>query len=56
VYNISGAIMNIDEQQKLKILVHHTNKVRRVFLKRASAGVLIASIPGRSAWRVLTVQ
>ena len=42
--------MNIDEQQKLKILVHDTNKVRRVFLKRASAGVLIASIPGRSAW------
>jgi hypothetical protein len=50
VYNISGVIMNIDEQYKLKILVHDTNKVRRVFLKRASAGVLIASIPGRSAW------
>jgi hypothetical protein len=42
--------MNIDEQQKLKFSVPDASKVRRVFLKRASAGVLIASIPGRSAW------
>ena len=30
--------------------VSNTSKKRRTFLKRASAGVVIASIPGRSAW------
>jgi hypothetical protein len=50
MHNICGAIMNLDEQQKIESSVINETKMRRTFLKRATAGAVIASIPGRSAW------
>ena len=42
--------MNFQEQRTIESSVPDTNKVRRTFLKRTTAGALIAFIPGRSAW------
>jgi hypothetical protein len=45
-----GTTVNQDNSNGTQPTVSNNSKVRRTFLKRASAGVVIASIPGRSAW------
>ena len=42
--------MNQDNSNGTEPTVSNNSKVRRTFLKRATAGAVIASIPGRSAW------
>lgn len=47
--------MGIDkpEETALPVPKNINTTVRRTFLKRATAGALIASVPGRSAWAVI---
>jgi hypothetical protein len=42
--------MSLDNPNGIESSVSKNTKQRRTFLKRASAGAVIASIPGRSAW------
>ncbi|MBL4632098.1 MAG: hypothetical protein JKY14_13460 [Paraglaciecola sp.] len=42
--------MSLDDQNGIEPSVSKNSTQRRTFLKRASAGAVIASIPGRSAW------
>jgi hypothetical protein len=42
--------VNLDNPESKGSSVANDTSVRRTFLKRASAGAVIASIPGRSAW------
>jgi hypothetical protein len=42
--------MSLDNPNGIESLVSKNTKQRRIFLKRATAGAVIASIPGRSAW------
>ena len=42
--------MSLDNPNGIESSVSNNKKQRRTFLKRASAGAVIASIPGRSAW------
>lgn len=42
--------MSHEDPKKTESTVSDNSKIRRKFLKRASAGTLIAAIPGRTAW------
>ena len=42
--------MSLDNPKGIESSVSKNTKQRRTFLKRATAGAVIASIPGRSAW------
>jgi hypothetical protein len=42
--------MSLDNPNGIESSVSKNSKQRRTFLKRATAGAVIASIPGRSAW------
>jgi hypothetical protein len=42
--------MNLDNPKGTESRVSNDSKIRRTFLKHATAGAVIASIPGRSAW------
>jgi hypothetical protein len=42
--------MSLEKPKLTESKVSDNSKVRRTFLKRASAGTLIAAIPGRTAW------
>lgn len=42
--------MSLENPIGTESTVSGNSKIRRTFLKRASAGAIIASIPGRSAW------
>jgi hypothetical protein len=42
--------MNLDNPNGIEFSVSKNSKQRRTFLKRATAGAVVASIPGRSAW------
>jgi hypothetical protein len=42
--------MSLDNPNGIESSVSKNTKQRRIFLKRATAGAVIASIPGRSAW------
>tara|TARA_R110000868_G_scaffold151418_2_gene375913 strand:- start:2269 stop:2913 length:645 start_codon:yes stop_codon:yes gene_type:complete len=42
--------MSLEDPKKTESTVSDNSKIRRKFLKRASAGTLIAAIPGRTAW------
>ncbi|MFT4970717.1 MAG: hypothetical protein ACI9O4_002478 [Chitinophagales bacterium] len=42
--------MNLDNQKLKESTVDNETKVRRTFLKRVSAGAVIASIPAKSVW------
>jgi hypothetical protein len=42
--------MSLEDPKKTEPTVSDNAKIRRKFLKRASAGTLIAAIPGRTAW------
>lgn len=43
-------MMNLENPNGVESSVSKNTKQRRTFLKRATAGAVIASIPGRSAW------
>ncbi|WP_158971615.1 hypothetical protein [Paraglaciecola sp. L3A3] len=45
--------MSLDNPKGIESSVSNNTKQRRTFLKRASAGAVIASIPGRSAWATI---
>jgi hypothetical protein len=42
--------MSLENPNRIESSVSKNTKQRRTFLKRATAGAVIASIPGRSAW------
>jgi hypothetical protein len=42
--------MSLENPRGTESTVSDNSKIRRTFLKRATAGIVIASIPGRSAW------
>jgi hypothetical protein len=46
--------MSLDNPNGIESSVSKNTKQRRIFLKRATAGAVIASIPGRSAWANMT--
>lgn len=46
--------MSLNNPNGIESSVSKNTKQRRIFLKRATAGAVIASIPGRSAWANMT--
>jgi hypothetical protein len=46
--------MSPNNPNEIESSVSKNTKQRRIFLKRATAGAVIASIPGRSAWANMT--
>jgi hypothetical protein len=50
MYAIQGITMNLENPKGSEPTVSAKTKVRRTFLKRASASVLISSLPAKSVW------